>query len=214
MKLVSFIILILSSQFSHSQDFANLRHVQTDSTRTDFYISSDHKKIRYKDTVIYTWYKSKKIMSTQGSSHGDILNGIYKKQYTSGQLAESGNFKLGLKVGRWQYWDKNGLLTAIEYYKKGQLHGRNYIYKDGEQLTNNRFKKGTLIIKKEKKIKEPKADKTLETDTKEEDDKPSFFKRMFSKDKKDKTAKLPKEKKVKKLKADKKKKKKTEEDDQ
>jgi len=175
---------------SFSQEYSELRHIQNDSFRVDFYVSTDHKKIRHKDTVIYGWYKSKKVMFTQGQSSGNILNGSYKKYYSAGQLAEFGNYKYGLKVGKWQTWNEKGLLISISNYKKGQLHGKYFNYENGSLAHVDKYRRGKLKVAKEKKErikteKEPKLKK--ETNG-------SFFNKLFKKEKEESSSAIKEEK--------------------
>jgi len=172
MNKVVLIIFLYCLNYAHAQNYAELRHVQNDSLKIDFYVSTDHKKIKYKDTVLYTWYKSKKVMTTQGNSSGDILNGTFKKYYLSGQLAESGLYKMGLKTGKWFTWDKDGLLISIENYHKGQLNGKQIQYENGQLIHTDKYKKGTLKHKKNHKEKEDKS-------TGDEIEKEPFLKRVF-----------------------------------
>jgi len=193
MRNLLIIIFTLIFNYSFSQDYSELRHIQNDSFRIDFYVSTDHKKLRHKDTVIYGWYKSKKVMFTQGQSGGDILNGSYKKYYRSGQLAENGVYKFGLKVGKWQAWNEKGLLVSIENYKKGQLHGKYFHYKNGSLAHIDKYRNGQLKIVKEKKEKvktekEPQLKKGRDE---------SFFNKLFKKEKEESAPAIKEEEKAK-----------------
>jgi len=177
MRNLLIVIFTFVVNFSFSQDYSELRHIQNDSFSVDFYVSADHKKISHKDTVLYAWYKSKKVMFTQGQSSGNILNGSYKKYYRSGQLAEYGNYKFGLKFGEWKVWNEKGLLVSISNYKKGQLHGKHFNYKNGSLIQADKYSKGQLKVVKEKieRVKTEKEPK-LKKDTDQ-----SFFNKLFKK---------------------------------
>lgn len=168
MRNLLIIIFVLVTNNLLSQNYSQLRHVQNDSFSIDFYVSASHETLNYKDTVVYAWYKSKKVMFTQGQSSGDILNGSYKKYYTSGQFSEFGNYAMGLKEGKWRKWDENGLLISISNYKRGQLHGKHYTFIKGNLGQVNKYRKGKL-----------KAAKTKKTETQEK--KQSFLKNLFKK---------------------------------
>ena len=172
MKNTVLFIFLVMVKLGFSQDYAELRHVQSSEYKYDFYVSTDHKKIRHKDTVVYTWYKSQKLMSTQGSSSGNILNGTFKKYYLTSQLAESGTYKMGLKVGKWQTWDEKGLLTSVSNYSKGQLKGKYYLYQNGKLVKTSTYKKGKELVEETSD-----DDENLS----EGDEKESFFKKVFSK---------------------------------
>jgi len=180
MKNILIIIFTLIFNFSFSQDYSELRHIQNDSFRIDFYVSIDQKYIRHKDTVLYAWYKSKKVMFTQGQSSGNILNGSYKKYYSSGQLAELGNYKYGLRIGKWKAWNEKGFLISISNYKKGQLHGKCFHYKNGSLAHVDKYRNGQLKIVKEKK-----------------DTNQSFFNKLFKKEKEESAPAVKEEKKPK-----------------
>ena len=51
----------------------------------------------------------------------DSSNNIVKHWYTNGLLKFKYKFKLGSKVGKWQYWDEEGNLIKEEWYDKGTL---------------------------------------------------------------------------------------------
>jgi len=176
MKHIALLLFTLTINLVYSQDYSELRHIQNDSFRVDFYVSIDHKKIKHKDTVFYAWYKSKKVMFTQGASSGDILNGSYKKYFLSGQLSEFGNYKKGVKVGEWKTWDKDGFLITISNYNLGQLHGKNYGYTKGKLSKIENYKKGQLKVKS---VKPEKVDEPLE------ENKGSLFSRVFKKKEKE-----------------------------
>jgi hypothetical protein len=176
MKHIALFIFVLTVNLVYSQDYSELRHIQNDSFRVDFYVSTDHNKIKHKDTVFYAWYKSKKVMFTQGASSGDILNGSYKKYFLSGQLSEQGNYKKGVKVGEWKTWDKNGFLVAISNYHSGQLNGKTYKYTNGKLSQIEKYKKGQLKVK---------AVKPEKIENVSEENEESFFNRIFKKKEKE-----------------------------
>ncbi|MGV6862295.1 MAG: toxin-antitoxin system YwqK family antitoxin [Putridiphycobacter sp.] len=192
-KLIFTYFFIIFGVYAYTQNnYSEYRHIQNDSFRFDFYVDIEHKKIKYIDTVYYTWYKGKKIMNTQGNSSGDVLNGSCKKYYLKGQLAESGQYKYGLKVGKWQYWDESGNLTLIENYKKGYLNGYIYYYENGLLINKEKYKSGRLIVRQEKEKKE-KKEKTPKQEEKEERQN-SFLKNLFKKKEKKEKPKKQQEK--------------------
>ncbi len=202
-KGILLVLFIINVLIVFSQDNSTFRHVKEENYHYDFYVALEHKKIKYNDTLYYYWYKSKKIMNTQGASSGDILNGSYKKYYISGQLAEAGNFKMGLKVGKWQTWDENGNLTSVYIYKKGIKNGRYHIYHDGNSTQEGKYKKGKEQIKKEPKEKVEKEKKNKDVDEEEEVEEKKGFLNKLLKNKKDKD-KEPKKEKTEKIKKEKK----------
>ena len=128
---------------SQAQELKELRHYTTDINSADFYISLDDKKVKYVDTLDYFWYKSQKIHVTQGYAGGDLLNGSYTKFYTSGQLAERGQFEMGLQIGEWKTWYESGQLSSIYNYQNGVLDGNYFKYdQSGKLIESGNYKSG------------------------------------------------------------------------
>ncbi|MEO9531932.1 MAG: hypothetical protein ABJG68_15730 [Crocinitomicaceae bacterium] len=160
MRIVVIFLLVFTVKFVHSQELKQLRHTKTADYKCDFYISFDEKGIRYHDTLHYYWFKAQAIHVTQGNSDGNILDGKFSKFYYSGQLAEQGEFKKGLKDGLWKTWYESGNLKTIYNYSNGMLSGEYVLYnEDGDIREKGKIKKGEKDIETEK-VKKPKKDKT------------------------------------------------------
>ncbi len=182
--LVSF--LLFSTFVGFTQAPVGLRHTRSVTYSTDFYVNTTPKKIKYKDTLSYFWFKAQKIHVTQGSSNGYPLHGSYTKSYNSGQIAEKGTFHKGLKNGEWRTWYESGKLKSIYVYKDGLLHGNyNLFDENGTLLEVGKFKNGQKKIKRTKSPKEKSSkkeknkDNSAEVDEKSADEKVPFFKRIF-----------------------------------
>lgn len=130
----------------------------------------------------YHWFKAQHIHTTTGDFTGRLLDGEYEKFDASGNLIEKGQFEKGLKVGTWKIWFASGDLQVVsnwneglmhgdylEYaegggmitwanYKKGKLHGTYREFENGELILEQKYKNGTLITPKEKKIKTKKSE--------------------------------------------------------
>lgn len=193
---ILFIIGIIFQGFTYSQDRQDLRHSVNNDFKYDFYIFQGKGSVKYKDTLNYTWYKSKKIHTTQGHSEGNILNGLYSKFYHSGQLAEQGLFNMGLRDGLWKTWYESGNLKSISNYnegvlsgdfvefdvngkvakegkyKKGKIHGDFIDFSNGDTLT---YKNGEV---KNEKIEVINDESEIDND---KEDSPGFLKRTFTK---------------------------------
>lgn len=76
-------------------------------------------RTKAKSGLWYFWYDANTIHSTQGGFAGKLLNGSYEEFFPNKNLATQGNFKRGLKDGRWKQWDENGQLIAITIWEKG-----------------------------------------------------------------------------------------------
>lgn len=146
-------------------------------------VRSKQKKFSPKNNLIYYWYKSNKILATEGGFDGKPLHGKYTSFYFSQNLMEKGRFKKGLKKGAWKTWYENGKikeiinwksgikhgkhvsynslgeLVAEGNFKKGKLHGIVKSYDRGVLLSERKYKKGNEISLKGKKTKEEKANK-------------------------------------------------------
>ena len=179
-----------------------LRHVKTAQFQYDFYVSLDDKKIKYKDTISYYWYKSQKIHHTQGNSEGNILNGSYAKFYHSGQLAEKGQFEYGLKNGEWKTWYKTGVAQTIFNYNSGLLSGIFIQYDTlGNRVLSGSYKNGLINgefidhVKGDTALFKKGVKKIKSKRTKEEGaDDAGFLKKLFKSDRKKKNKREKKEK--------------------
>ena len=85
---------------------------------------SDHYYSYYRDSV-YT---------TQGGYHGYPLHGRYVERYPDKGLKVLGQYRYGLRVGKWQYWDEGGVLRKVSHWRAGQETGRFRIYDEAGEL--------------------------------------------------------------------------------
>lgn len=93
----------------------------------------------------YLWFKSGKVMETEGGYEGKLLNGKYTVFYPSKALKEKGQVKKGLRHGEWRSWHPSGTLKEIIHWKKGQKHGMFLSYDEaGDLMVQSRYKKGKL----------------------------------------------------------------------
>ena len=60
-------------------------------------------------------------------------HGEYKIWNTNGNIAVDGNYNLGLKIGEWKWFNRNGKKDSIKVYSGGMLNGLSTIYFDGKQ---------------------------------------------------------------------------------
>ena len=217
MKQVLTIAALILTITCLGQERSELRHCKTKEFKYDFYVQLSDKNVRYKDTVLYSWFRAQKIHTTQGMSDGYLLNGPFKKYYHSGQIAEQGEYKNGLKTGEWKSWRESGTLIAIYHYVAGQRHGTYSLFgEDGRRTKTGSYKKGNERIevvkadnseaKKKKfrlfKKKENSGDTEVEKPgriesrkekkekSKSGEEKEPFFKRLFRKKEKREGPKL------------------------
>ena len=135
-----------------SQDFIKQSvNIKQDGLSYKFYVlDSDEKGVRnYSNKKYYYWFKTQKVMATQGGSSGSLLNGTFQSFYANNQLSEQGEFEKGLKDGEWKKWDANGNLVRIENWKNGILLGKQSDYnKNGKLTCTTTIKRRITIIEK------------------------------------------------------------------
>lgn len=123
---------LLFSLFGFSQKFEieNKFHIKQDDKSIVFRVlDSDESQLKkYNPNKNYFWFKSQKVLSTQGGSSGSLLDGVYESFYKNNQLAEKGLFKKGLKHGIWKFWSPNGVLIHQENWSKGIQTGKQLYY--------------------------------------------------------------------------------------
>ncbi len=106
------------------------------------------KKISAQAEQTYHWYTNQTIMETKGGFDGKLLHGYYRSFYLSNQLFESGEFKYGVKTGTWKNWYPDGKLKEQIQWKNGQKNGAYFLYNsDGSLVGEGRFKNDVLTSK-------------------------------------------------------------------
>lgn len=110
----------------------------------------------YNENKHYYWFKSQRVISTQGSSSGRLLNGPFEAFYSNKQLAQKGNYNKGLKQGEWLYWSESGYLTKTERWSRGAQRG---VQKDFD-VNGNIHSTTTIRFGTTKKVTEEKEVKT------------------------------------------------------
>jgi antitoxin component YwqK of YwqJK toxin-antitoxin module len=125
---------------SYTQDLQKelyLKHsVRQDGESYNFFVleKDEKRKKNHDETKYYFWYKSQKVMCTQGGSSGTLLNGEFESFYDNKQLSKNGTFKKGLKDGEWKYWREDGSLIRTENWKKGTKYGKETVFDDKGQV--------------------------------------------------------------------------------
>ena len=101
----------------------------------------------YDKEKFYYWLKAQKVHATQGYSSGLLLHGEFQAFYTNKQLSKRGYFQKGLKNGEWLYWNEQGVLVQIEFWRSGVKAGTEKIF-DSEGILISKTKyKGSKIEK-------------------------------------------------------------------
>lgn len=126
------LFLVFNSFWGNTQKFEieNKFHIKQDDKSIVFRVldTDDSQLKKYNPNKNYYWFKSQKVLATQGGSSGSLLDGIYESFYKNNQLAEKGLFKKGLKHGVWKHWAPNGILVSQENWSKGTQTGKQLYY--------------------------------------------------------------------------------------
>lgn len=101
-------------------------------------------KIKIKARSFYFWHRQDTINSTQGGYTGKLLHGNTEFFAPQKVLIKQGQFKQGLKVGKWQEWHPNGFIKKVEYWKEGALSGYSWEYDQQGQLASRRKYKNNI----------------------------------------------------------------------
>lgn len=83
--------------------------------------------------IYYSYYRDR-IYATQGGYQGRPLHGMYTERYVDNSLKVLGQYRYGLKKGKWQYWDGNGVLRKASKWKEGKETGRFAMYTESGTL--------------------------------------------------------------------------------
>ncbi len=119
--------------------------VQRNDTIEEFYILIDKEvSIKQDNNTFYYWYAFNRIRKNQGVNSGRLLNGTYKKYIKDYLLIESGNFKVGVKHGKWSTWDSNGKILSESRYDNGVKDGTCLSYEDSRLTKKEEYNKGLL----------------------------------------------------------------------
>ena len=105
------------------------------------HLSLNERKIKTSPRKTYYWHRQGKIFNNVGDYGGTLLENSYQV-FLNDKLIESGEFYKGTKNGTWFFWNDDGTLNNILYYKKGILKDKEFKHKPAKK---NRLK----IIKKE-----------------------------------------------------------------
>ena len=127
-------------------------------------ILNSQKEFKINDELKYYWYADEKIGYNRGGINGSALHGTYTVFDSENKLMTQGEFKNGLKEGKWKRWYPNGELKSVENYKHGLKNDIQIYYnKNGDIEKEIMFKNGIEV----------------------EDNDKSFFKSIFTKKEKE-----------------------------
>lgn len=119
-----------------------IKRIRQDGHDLEFYVLPK-KEINVKENRRYFWFKSGQINSSVGNYDGDIVHGSFTKTSQSNKLVEKGDFKLGLKSGEWQSWDRYGSIHESIHYFQGIRNGDYKKYdSDGSVIITGSYSQG------------------------------------------------------------------------
>lgn len=130
-------------------------------------ISNTEEDFEIIDDLKYYWYNNDIIGYNRGGVNGKPLYGTYTVCNTHGVLLTQGEFKHGLKNGKWKFWYTSGELKVVENWKNGLQHDiQKYYSENGIIVKEIKYKNGVEVENEEasfvksifkKKDKEEKA---------------------------------------------------------
>lgn len=136
-----FIIFVFNISCSSNSAYELKKRISDKNFRYEFYTTTKDKKALKKKE--YYWFKGGAIHNSEYGTAGELLDKEFQKFYHTNQLAESGKFKNGLKVGLWKTWYDNGILKETCFWSKGKKKGKYFLYdKDGSLILKGRYKSG------------------------------------------------------------------------
>ena len=85
---------------------------------------------RPKARRLYYWQGQNYILRTAGAYNGRLLHGPYRLTDRAEHLLRGGNFKKGVKTGKWCTWRPDGSLLSSSQWHRGQQRGKTLFFDD------------------------------------------------------------------------------------
>lgn len=145
--LTSFLCLFSAFGQKISKDLYLKHAIKQDGLAYTFKVLDPDKRgvSRYRKDKFYYWFKTQKVLATQGGASGLLLHGPLEAFYDNKQLSQKGNFRKGLKDGEWIYWRMDGTIIRTEEWNKGKHSGHEKVYDaTGKLATTIRYKKNSF----------------------------------------------------------------------
>lgn len=109
-------------------------------------ILNTKKDFKIDDELMYYWFSDDKMGSNRGGVNGNALHGTYTVYDSENRLMTRGEFRNGLKIGKWKRWYKNGELKSVENYSEGLKDDiQSYYNVNGEIVKEVDYKKGVKV---------------------------------------------------------------------
>jgi antitoxin component YwqK of YwqJK toxin-antitoxin module len=106
------------------------KFINTKDSVIKLHILEDIPEIEVKEDRMYYWFTLNQVHKTKGGYSGKVLNGLYQVFSSTNDLIEQGDYKNGLKTGKWIRWYKNGQIASITNWINGALEGEQLTYND------------------------------------------------------------------------------------
>jgi antitoxin component YwqK of YwqJK toxin-antitoxin module len=156
MKLITIILLLISSTFIFAQNKEHKEYYGNGKIRLSGYVDGNGKQTgeakeydengilktlsHFKDGEILdgtTYFSNGKIQSAVTFKNGKI-NGETKNYYENGNLAETGSYKDGKPVGEWKEYYESGKLAKVINISSQEIHSKSY-YESGNLESEGRY---------------------------------------------------------------------------
>ena len=146
--IIILMFLMLSLYHAWGQKMEEITHRTITIHQVDSSIKAnvllEQKKIKPSNSIHYYWYYNNAIHINQGGYEGKLLDGVYQVTSKDGKLITRGNFKKGVKVGKWKKWNTKGQLLNVSNWVNGYQSGLSKTFEDGMLVATNAYAKGKL----------------------------------------------------------------------
>ena len=88
-------------------------------------LSTNDEKIKTSMRKTYYWYRQGQIFHNVGNYSGILLENSYQV-FLENRLILSGGFHKGTKNGTWLFWNNDGTIDNVLYYRKGVLRNKEF----------------------------------------------------------------------------------------
>lgn len=80
------------------------------------------------------WFKIYEFGYIKGNYKNSHLDGKYENFYFDGKIKESGYYRDGDRMGEWDFYENNGMITKTEIWREGEIKDRLIYVKEGNKL--------------------------------------------------------------------------------
>ncbi|HEX2921892.1 MAG TPA: hypothetical protein VHO50_12085 [Bacteroidales bacterium] len=139
------LIPINAQKITRVSNFREVVVIKGDTVIRTYILTEDAKKDPDLQRQYY-WYSNGIINSNKGGYSGKLLHNGYEA-FVNNNLIESGNFKKGVKTGKWLVWWESGSIRKISTYEDGVLNGKYTVLKEnGDVELDGIYRKGKFHL--------------------------------------------------------------------